>query len=203
MRHLLRRLSLSGFLFVAAGSAMPSGSVDAQEAPESSPAPKPAPKPSAKKPLGLRILAPVVCKSIEGYEDYETLPDAELTSDEKLLVYYRPKGHKVVRQGDEYVAHLMQDGQVRRLGQKKVLLRKAKLLDYEAKSDIPPDEIYIRNTFSLKGLPPGEYEYDMILKDLNAKPATVTVTESVKFRVVAAKLPEPDPETKPDAEERF
>jgi hypothetical protein len=199
MQHILRRLSLSGFLFVAAGAAMPSGSVDAQEVPESSPAPKLAPKAWAKKDAGLRILDPVVCKSIEGYENYEVLPDAELTSDEKLLVYFRPKGYKVVRQGDEYGAHLMQDGQVRRLGSKKVLLRKAKLLEYEPKSDIPPDEIYLRNTFSLKGLPPGDYQYDMILKDLNAK--SVTVTESVKFRVVAAKLPEADPETRtgPDA----
>ena len=94
----------------------------------------------------------------------------------------------------------MQDGQIRRLGGKQVLLRKAKLLSYEAKSDVPPDEIYIRNTFSLKGLPPGDYEYDMILKDVTAKPATITTTESVKFQVVPAKLPEAEPDTEPDAQ---
>jgi hypothetical protein len=191
MRHTLSRWFLFGFLIAAVGS-IASLSVHAQDAPEAE-AEAPA-KPKAKKPAGLRIVDPVVCKSIDGYEEYEPLPDAAQTSEEKLLVYYRPKGYKIVKRGDVYVARFAQDGQIRPLGRKKVLLRKLKLLDYEAKSDVPPDEIYFQNTFSLKGLPPGEYEYDMILKDLNSKGATTT--QSVKFRIVAAKFPEAAPETR-------
>ena len=105
----------------------------------------------------------VVCKSIAGHEDYEVLPGAELTAEEKLLVYYRPLNYRIVRRGKNYSAHLMQDGQVRRKGEKKVLLRKKNLLDYAPKQAEPLQEIYLRNTFSLKGLAPGEYEYDIIL----------------------------------------
>lgn len=196
-RSCLHRLSLFGLLLAVVGEAAPAV-LTAQEAPGEIPSrPTAAVKGEAKKNPGLRIVDPVVCKSIEGYEEYEPLPEAAQTSDEKLLVYYRPRGYKIVRRGEEYVAHLAQDGQVRPLGRKKVLLRKANLLDYEAKSGAPPDEIYLRNTFSLKGLPPGEYEYDITLKDLNAE--GVIAKESVKFRIVAAKLPMADPEAKPDA----
>ena len=34
----------------------------------------------------------IVCRSIDGYEDYELLPEAAQTSEEKLLVYFRPSG---------------------------------------------------------------------------------------------------------------
>jgi len=147
----------------------------------------------AKPPApGLRIEKPVVCRSIEGYEDYEELPNAEQTSDEKLHVYFLPKGYKVVPKGERFAAHFTQDGQVRAKGQKKVLLRKAKLLDYEAVAAQPPDSIYLMNTFSLKGLPPGEYEYDMILRDENVPGATVTA--SVPFRIVPARLPSAKPD---------
>ncbi len=201
MRHAPRRLRLFGFLLVAAGAAFPPGPLLAQEA-SVGPLPETfAPKPKAKKAAGLRIVNPVVCSSIDGYEEYEKHPDAKLTSDEKLLVYYRPKGFKVVHLGDVYVARFVQDGQIRRLGQKRVLLRKEKLLNYEAKSDVPPDEIYFRNSFSLKGLPPGDYEYDVILRDVTVKPVTVTTTESVKFQVVPAKLPEAEPGTLPEVKD--
>ncbi|MDG3003971.1 hypothetical protein [Paludisphaera mucosa] len=145
------------------------------------------PKAATEPEMSLRIEGQVVCQSIEGYEDYEERPEAEQTSDEKLLVYFRPKNYAIVRKGEDYAAHFTQDGQIRALGKKKVLLRKEKLLDYEAVSKTPPRNLYISNTFSLKGLPPGEYEYDMILRDENLEKATVTA--SVKFRVVAAKLP--------------
>jgi hypothetical protein len=200
MTNIMRRLGLGAFLVVASavvattasgqdGAKEPLGRADAPDT-----------KDASRKRAGLRILDPVVCTDIKGYEDYEELPNAELTSDEKLLVYYRPEGYRIVERDDKFVAHFTQVGQVRPLGQKKVLLRKSKLLDYEAKSDVPPELIYIRNTFSLKGLPPGEYEYDVILKDVNAEDSTVT--ESVKFRIVAAKLPEPEPGTRPQRKAR-
>jgi len=200
MPHVTRRLSLLGILVVASGVFATSSAAQEAEAPRPAPESSPAPGKSAKTDAGLRIIDPVVCRDIKGYEDYVELPDAELTSDEKLLVYYRPEGYKIVKREDKFAAHFTQVGQVRPLGKKKVLLRKSKLLDYEAKSDSPPDLIYIRNTFSLKGLPPGEYEYDMILKDANAEDSNVT--ESVKFRVIPAKLPEPDPGTRPERKPR-
>src|SRR5690348_16508282 len=57
--------------------------------PEETPAPSeeaPAPTP---RPGGLRMSRAVVCRTINGYEDYEPLPDAAQTSEEKLLIYFR------------------------------------------------------------------------------------------------------------------
>jgi hypothetical protein len=167
MKSTLARYLVAGFaLAVAAGAEDP-------------------PKDKPSDPT-LAIDQPVVCRSIEGFEDYEELPGAEQTSDEKLLVYYRPRGFAIVPKGDRFAARFTQDGQIRAKGKKKVLLRKAKLLDYEAVADRPPREVYLQNAFSLKGLPPGEYEYDVILRDENAETST---TATVKFRVVPAKLP--------------
>ena len=42
-----------------------------------------------------------------------------------------------MQEDDFFTAHLTQDGQLRRKGEKKVLLSKKKLLDYEAKSRQP------------------------------------------------------------------
>ena len=50
---------------------------------------------------------------------------------------------------------------------------------------MPPEQVFIKNSFSLKGLPPGEYEYDIILRDENDPGSTVT--QSVKFRVVCGR----------------
>jgi hypothetical protein len=136
---------------------------------------------------GLSIAGAVACRTIDGYEQYRLLRGPQLTSEEKLLVYYRPLNFKVVSRGDEYIAHFTQDGQIRRKGEKEVLLRKKSMMDYEAKSAMPPDEIFIKNSFSLKGLAPGEYEYDIILRDENDPGSTVT--QSVKFRVVAPVMP--------------
>ena len=134
----------------------------------------------------------VACRSIEGFEDYERLPRGELTAEEKLLVYYRPLNYKIVRQGKDYTAHLTQDGQVRRKGEKTVLLRKKNLLDYEPRRAEPLGEIYLRNSFALKGLTPGEYEYDIILRDEN-NPGP-PVIQSVQFRIIPPILPKDENE---------
>src|SRR5260370_12681081 len=65
---------------------------------------------------GLSMSDAVACRSIDGYERYEVLPRAELTSEEKLLVYYRPLNFKIVSRADDYIAHFTQDGQIRRKG---------------------------------------------------------------------------------------
>ncbi len=133
---------------------------------------------------------PVACRSIDGHEQYEVLPDATQTADEKLLVYYRPLEYKTVKKDGVFSAHFTQDGQIRRKGEKTVLLSKKNLLDYEAKSPRPLGPISLRNSVSLKGLTPGEYEYDIILRDENDPGRSVI--QSLKFRVIAAALP-PEP----------
>jgi hypothetical protein len=149
---------------------------------------------TAAKPERLRMAPAVACRSIDGYEQYEILPGAALTAEEKLLVYYRPLHYKTVQKDEFFLAHLTQEGQVRRKGEKTVLLRKKNLMDYEAKSRQPLGPIYLRNTFALKGLPPGEYEYDIILRDeIDPSPPA---TQSLKFRIVAPVLPVPSKDAK-------
>lgn len=124
----------------------------------------------------------VVCRMIDGYEDYTPLPNAAQTSEEKLLVYYRPLRFRVEKNGKLYRAHLTQDGRLRRKGQKAVIYSRTKMLEYEPKSERPFDHCYLRSLVSLKGLKPGEYEFDIILHDELVKGATATQT--VSFRVV-------------------
>ena len=113
----------------------------------------------------LSMTPAVACDTIEGYEDYKVLPNAALTSEEKLLVYFRPLGYAVeVKDGQAHI-HLEQDGQVRRRGQKKVLLVKNHLLEYDWKGRAPAAPIYLKNLIGLKNLPPGDYEFDIILHD--------------------------------------
>jgi|SRR5271157_572603 len=146
------------------------------------------------KPIRLRMTPAVACRAIDGYERYERLRGAALTAEEKLLVYYRPLEYKTVQKDDVFTAHLTQDGQVRRKGEKTVLRRKKSLLDYEPESPNPLGPIYLRNSFSLKGLAPGEYEYDIILRDEN-EPGPPAI-QSLKFRIVAPVLPKPSKEAK-------
>src|SRR5262249_30889107 len=122
----------------------------------------------------LRMSEAVVCRDIEGYENYEVLPDAAQTSDEKLLVYYRPLGYKTAFVEGSSQAHLTQDAETRRRGEKAVLRKKKKLLEYHPKSPQPPALIFLRNTISLKDLKPGDYDLTIILHDEIAKgpPAT-------------------------------
>ncbi|WP_165065563.1 hypothetical protein [Paludisphaera rhizosphaerae] len=136
----------------------------------------------------LRIEQPVVCSRIDGFENYEELPNAELTADEKLLVYFRPRDYKVVPKGDQFAARFTEDAQIRAAGSKKVLRRKDDILEYEGVAKKPPRSVYLSNTFALKGLPPGDYEYDVILRDENDDKKT-ELTATVKFRIVTAKLP--------------
>ncbi len=137
-----------------------------------------------KRQNGLPVTAPVACRSIEGFDDYEPLPEAALTADEKLLVYYHPLNYRVIANGDSHHIHLTQAGQIRRRGQKAVLLRKENLLDYEVKLDRPPNPIYLKNIVSLKGLKPGEYDYDVLLRDKHG--STEIAKQTLQFRVVEA-----------------
>lgn len=135
------------------------------------------------------------CRSIDGFEKYEVLPVAALTADEKLLVYYRPLHYRIEKSGSTNHVHLTQDGQIRRRGEKTVIVRKEKLLDYEFKSEASANFVFLRNTVSLKGLKPGEYEFDIILHDKLADSGVAT--QSLPFRVVAASLPKAEGKADP------
>ena len=102
----------------------------------------------------------IVCRSINGYEDYEVLPKAAQTSDEKLLVYFRPLGFQTELVDGAYQAHLVPDFQIRKRGEKAVLLQKLKMYEYKPKSEQPPRYLYMKNAISLKGLPPGRLRPD-------------------------------------------
>jgi hypothetical protein len=137
--------------------------------------------PAPERPK-LQMTPAIACRSVTGFEDYEPLPEAALTSDEKLVIYYRPTGFETTREGRTYRAHLSQDGQIRRRDSKAVLFRKEKLLEFEPKADRPIENLYVQCIVSLKTLKPGEYSYDIILHDEIAKgpPARQTL----KFKVV-------------------
>jgi hypothetical protein len=166
------------------------------------PTPRPD-EPSKAEKDRLAMTPGVVCKSIDARGNYEPLPGAAMTADEKLLIYFCPRNYQVEHSEGAYRIHLSEDGQIRRKGQKEVLRRKDKLLEYKYSDASPPTPIYLKNTVSLKGLKPGEYEFDITLHDkLGDAPAA---TQTIGFRVIPAVLPEseadpgdaPAPRTKP------
>jgi hypothetical protein len=130
----------------------------------------------------LRMTPGVVCRSITGYEDYEPLPEAAQTAEEKLLVYFRPFGHRIEQVDDFYQAHLVPDFQIRKRGEKAVLRQKLKFYEYKPKSKEPPRSIYMKNVIALKGLPPGDYDLTIILHDELAKGPPAN--QVVKFRII-------------------
>jgi hypothetical protein len=130
----------------------------------------------------------IVCRSIEGYEDYEPLPGATLTADEKLLLYFKPINYRSELVNGYYQAHFTQDGEIRKRGAKAAVRQKLKVLDYTTpKMERPPELIYLRNTISLKGLEPGEYDFVIILRDEVGK--VPPARQVVRFRVVLADDP--------------
>ena len=141
-------------------------------------------KKAAPKATGLEMAPPIVCKSIDGYEDYEPLPGAAQTSDEKLLVYIRPTGYQTEKVEKGYQSHLTADGEVRKRGEKAILRQKKKLLEYKPIYETISRVIFLKQTVSLKGLAPGDYELTIILHDELAKGATAT--QVVKFKIIPA-----------------
>jgi hypothetical protein len=129
----------------------------------------------------------IVCKSIDGFEKYERLAGAAQTADEKLLVYIRVHGFKIEQAKGYYRAHLVPDFEIRKRGDKAVLLQKKKMFEYEPKSRDPLQEIYMKNQISLKGLKPGDYYLTLILHDevAKGKPAS----QVIKFKVIEAEDP--------------
>jgi hypothetical protein len=136
------------------------------------------------------MTAPIACKEIIGYESYVPLPEPSLTRDEKLLVYLKPRNYKSERQGEKFHAHLTQDAQIRKRGDKAVLWSKPKIVDYSVKTDQPPRQIFFQNTISLKDLKPGEYALDVLLRDEVGQSAPATRTLFFKIVLAATKGPQ-------------
>jgi hypothetical protein len=153
----------------------------------------------------LEMSKAVVCKRVEGYEKFVPLPDSSLTSEDKLLVYYRPLEFKVEpvekpKPGYRFRARFSQDGRIRRKGEKTVLMKKDRILEYDPTFETPSERIYLVNTVGLKGLPPGEYEYDIVLRD--ALDEGSTVTQSLPFTILPLPKIDPAPKTEgPDEPE--
>ena len=147
----------------------------------------------------LEMSKAVICKKVEGYEKFVPMPDAAVTSEDKLLVYYRPLNFKVEpvekpKPGHRYRAKFSQDGRVRRKGEKTVLMKKDLILEYEPFFETPSERIYLVNTVGLKGLPPGDYEYDIVLRD--ALDEGSSTTQTVAFTIIP--IPKVDPPAKTD-----
>ena len=139
---------------------------------------------------------PVACIEIKGYNDYVELSGATLTSDEKLLVYFRPRHFRTTRIGREFEAHLVEDVRVRKRGDKTVIWSKLNIVNYQPRTPIARPPIYIHNKLSLKGLIPGQYELEIVLHDRVA--LTPPVERKLFFEVIPAEE-EPEPK-KPDVE---
>ena len=144
------------------------------------------------EPSGLSMSKAVACLNVKGLEDYTILPDARLTSDDKLKVYFRPLHYKVEPFKAKYRARFTEDGRVRRKGEKTVLSKEDKLLEYEATFDAPDYQIYLTNTIGLKNLAPGDYEFDIILHD--ALDEGVSARQTIAFTII------PTPKAAPNAE---
>lgn len=140
----------------------------------------------------------VVCEKINGYGDYVTKDEPAVNRDDKMLVYFEPTGFAYETVGKEYRVHLVEDGRIRRKGERRVLLAKDKLVDYKGKSKEPPLNIFLSNSISLKSLPPGEYEMEIILRDEIGKGPTTS--QILKFRVKGSETAEEKAEREKRAE---
>ena len=144
----------------------------------------------------LEMSKAVACKRIEGYEQIVPLPDASLTSEDKLQVYYRPLNFKVdpvekPKPGHRYKAKFSQDSRIRKKGDKVVLMKKDKLLEYDPSFETPYERLYLMNNIGLKGLPPGDYELDIILHDDLDEGSSAT--QSLPFTIIPTPKFDPPP----------
>ncbi|MEO6810784.1 MAG: hypothetical protein ABI353_16840 [Isosphaeraceae bacterium] len=149
----------------------------------------------AKPSEGLAMTRALACESIKGYQDYVPRPEAALTKDEKLLVYYEPLNYAIEQdKTGMYRAHFSQDARIRKRGAKIVLWKKDNLLDYEVKGNGPPRKLCLMNTIALKALSPGEYDLDIVLHDRlgDGPPVTQTLKITIKPSPVEAPLPPSD-----------
>jgi hypothetical protein len=152
----------------------------------------------ADRDTGLSMGPGVICKSIDGFENFEPLPGAEQTSDEKLLVYLRADGFQTEKVDKGLGAHLTADGEVRKRGETGLLRQKKKMLEYKPIAASIPQLVYLKASISLKGLTPGDYDLTIILHDEIAKGAPAS--QVIKFKVIPPKDPRKEQEARPPHE---
>lgn len=141
---------------------------------------------------GLAMSKAVAVTRVDGLEKFALLEGAKLTSEDKLKVYFRPLNYKVERTESGFRAVFTEDGRVRRKGEKTALSKEDKLLDYEHRFQAADTQIYLVNTIGLKNIPPGEYEFDIILHD-SLEPGSAAM-QTLPFTIIP--LPKPDPAAK-------
>jgi hypothetical protein len=163
----------------------------AQRAPERGEPSRPADNSSS-----LSMTPAVACLSIDAQGNYEPLPGAALSNEEKLVIYYRPLNYQLEHDGTNFHIHLVQDGLIRARGKAKVLQAKQKMIDEDWKGRQPRSFVYMRSMVSLKGMPPGEYEFEITLRDLLA-PGEPTARQTLNFRVVPPGARDEKGEVKP------
>lgn len=148
------------------------------------------PAPSEEPTRRLSMSAPKACSKIDGYRNFKTLDEAVLTADEKLLAYHEVVGFAVARRDDRYLVHLREDIRVRRPGEKKAIFAKKDAIDYAVTFDTPHPVVYFKTTVGLKGLAPGRYILDLVMRDLQ-NPAGETM-RSLEFQVKNSPKVDPD-----------
>jgi hypothetical protein len=153
----------------------------------------------------LEMSKAVVCKKVVGYEDFVELPDASLTSEDKLNVYFRLLNFRVdpvdkPKPGSRFKARFTEDCRIRRKGEKTVLMKKDKMVEFDSSFESRDQTLYMVNNISMKGLAPGDYELDIVLHDVLEKDSSATQT--VSFTIVpVAKVDTPAKEKGTDEPE--
>ncbi len=140
----------------------------------------------------LKMSKPVVCLKVHGFGSFEEWPDAKLTPDDKLTIYYEPSGFRTEKTKDGYRALFSEDGRLRKKGSKDAIWKNDDMFKYEATKKFPPYQVYLKTDVSIKALAPGEYELDLTLHDRLDK-RDVALTKTVAFTVYLRPEPKPEP----------
>ena len=144
------------------------------------------PEPDRPRPVVARpdLTDPVICDAIRGFRDFEPRDRPTLQPDEKLQIYYEPFNYTIARDGKDgqYHAHLVEDAKLRRAGSDRVLFTLVQVVEYEPEADEPPSSCYLATAISLKEIPDGSFELDLVLRDALAEGKAIRKV-TVPFRV--------------------
>ncbi|AGW13373.1 hypothetical protein [Megalodesulfovibrio gigas] len=127
----------------------------------------------------LAITNMTLCSKIEGFASYEPLPTTVIPPDGKFLVYYEPLNWFTRQADGRYEISVVQDMRIK-LGEEVIYFRE-NLYTHALTSQHPVLDFFAMNTLDLHALPPGEYTYEVIFKDLLKKQE---VTASTPFQIV-------------------
>ena len=131
----------------------------------------------------LEMSKPVACRIISGHNDYQALEDPSVSLDEKLLIYTNVTGYTVRQEKAKFQVHLVQDVNLRKQGEKRVIWGRKKIIDFLGEDDVRPDHIYLGTTIGVKHLKPGSYQAELILTD-QFNPEQ-THRQTIDFKVTA------------------